>query len=1157
MQQEQERFPLSKKEEEILEFWKRERVFEQSIERRKGRKEFVFYEGPPSANGRPGLHHVLARAYKDAVCRYKTMAGFYVPRKAGWDTHGLPVELQVEKELGLKNKKEIEHYGVAQFNERALKTVWRYKEEWERLTERIGFWIDMKNPYITYEPRYIEALWNIFATTAKKKLLYKDFKVVPYCPRCGTALSSHEVALGYQNVTDTAVFVKFELKSGQWVRLEDGSYFYFPERSYVLSWTTTPWTLPGNVALAVGKEIRYAVVRNGTEHYVVGEELITAVGISGDVVAVVSGKALVGLRYNALFAVPKLQHKKTHQIYVGDFVNIKEGTGVVHTAVMYGEDDFRLGTEVGLPKWHTVDENGMFVADFGAGLKGQGVKSGETEQRVFDYLRAKNLLFKVHNYEHEYPFCWRCGAALLYYAKSSWFIAVSKIRRHLIANNEQINWVPAHIKHGRFGEWIREAKDWAISRERYWGTPLPIWKCRKCKRDRVVGSLAELDLLASRVPNTYYFLRHGEALSNREEFVSSWPETRDNPLTKKGKREVERAAVRLKKEHIDLIFSSDLERTRETAELVGRALRKPVRYDKRLREHATGLYNGKSREEWIAQFTDYASQYRVTPEGGENLCEVKDRMMRFITALEKKYAGKRILVVSHGNPITVALTAYEAFSEREIDLVEKKYGTHRTGCLVKVFGHRWPRNDSGEADIHRPYVDALKLCCSSCGGALKRVPEVADVWFDSGAMSFAQFGGKSAKYPADFITEGIDQTRGWFYTLHVVGALMGHGPAYKNVISLGHILDENGEKMSKSKGNVVDPWEVIRQYGADALRWYLFVASSAGEPKRFGTADVGERVRRTFLTCWNVLQFYKTYESDIPVESGVQKFGDLDRWMHSRLAETVRDARGAFEGYDLTAVARAIDACIDDLSRWWLRRSRQRFQQPDDMEDFSRARVTLSRALEAIALLMSPLAPFFAEIIWRELGRNGSIHLADFPELELSEIDSALVRDMAEARRLSAFALAKRAAANLKIRQPIAAIEIPARSLEGRPELQDLIKDEVNAKTLAFKPGLVNDSNIATVITPELKEEGITREFVRNVQNLRRDAGLRPQEEIMLFVHGDRTFETIVAKWEREIKKRVNAKEVVIGDTKKARTVRECCIDGTEVRISISLIGDS
>lgn len=1147
-------FSLPQEEVKILDYWKRERVFERSIEQRKGRKEFVFYEGPPGANGQPHLGHVLARVYKDAVCRYKTMAGFYVLRKAGWDTHGLPVELQVEKELGLKSKKEIEQYGISRFNERARETVWRYKEEWERLTDRIGFWVDMKDPYITYEPRYIEALWKIFAAIAKKKLLYKDFKVVPYCPRCGTALSSHEVALGYQNVTDTAVFVKFKLREGQKVRTADGEDFYFPPDSFVLSWTTTPWTLPGNVALAVGKEIRYAVVRNGTEHYVVGEELVPTLGINDDVVAVARGASLVGMQYEPLFYVPALRHKKAHRIYTADFVSTKEGTGVVHTAVMYGEDDFRLGNEIGLPKRHTVSEDGKFVADFRAGLKGLNVRDRETEQRIFDYLREKNLLLRTHDYAHEYPFCWRCGSALLYYATSSWFIAVSKIRKRLQSNNEQINWVPGHIKHGRFGEWIREAKDWAISRERYWGTPLPIWQCGKCKRDHAVGSLVDLDRLAARPPNTYYFLRHGEAVSNREGFVSSWPEVRENPLTARGRKAIERVLVRLKKEKIDFIFSSDMQRTKESAHIIASGLGKRVTYDERLREHRTGALNGKSREEWVAQFPDYESQYRVRPEGGESLRDVSERMASFLRALDSRHSGKRMLIVSHGNPITAAISAYEGYQEREIDAVEKKYGTHRTGCLVKTSGHRWPRNDQGEVDLHRPYVDALKLRCSSCQDVLRRVPEVADVWFDSGAMPFAQFGGKPAKYPADFITEGIDQTRGWFYTLHAVGTLMGKGPAYKNVISLGHVLDEKGEKMSKSKGNVVDPWEIVGQYGADALRWYLFAASPAGEPKRFSVGDVGDRMRRTFLTCWNVLQFYKIYESDIPVGNRARKFGDLDRWMYSRLAETVRDARGAFDSYDLTAAARAIDTCIDDLSRWWLRRSRQRFQQPDDLEDFSRARATLSCALETIALLMSPLAPFFAEIIWRGLGRNGSIHLADFPEPDKSVIDSALEEAMEETRNIAALALAERAKAGLKVRQPIASLSVKNQksSMKEYLELQQLVLGEVNAKRMTFDDGITDEVEIDPKLTSVLKEEGFVRELTRNVQALRRDAGMEPQQRVSLRVRSDRTLETVVAKWKREIQKSVNAKDIAVGNRSESEAEREFLADGRVVWIGVS-----
>lgn len=479
-------FNLPQSEEKILEFWKENKIFEKSLENRKsGRRPFVFYEGPPYANGKPGIHHVLARVYKDIILRYKSMRGYYVPRKAGWDTHGLPVEIAAEKALGLKSKKDIEKFGIERFNEEAKKAVWIYKDEWENLTRRIGYWLDLKNAYITCSSDYIETLWWVLAKISKRGLLYKAHKVVPWCSRCGTALSSHELAQGYKEVEDQSVFVKFKLKKGQKI-----GKFTTDDKTYILSWTTTPWTLPGNVGLAVGKDIDYSIIeiKDSPERYIVAKNsqakhFPIEEGLHGSVIGSLLGKNLVGLRYESLFDVPKLQNEKSHRVYDANFVTTEDGTGVVHTAVMYGEDDYELGKKVGLPQHHTVDEYGKFTKEV-KGFEGLYVKSKETEEKIFEYLKKNNLLFKTEAYRHEYPFCWRCGSAVLYYARTSWFIAMSKLRKNLLKSNATINWVPSHIKEGRFGEWIKEAKDWNLSRERYWGAPMPVWECAKCRRNR-------------------------------------------------------------------------------------------------------------------------------------------------------------------------------------------------------------------------------------------------------------------------------------------------------------------------------------------------------------------------------------------------------------------------------------------------------------------------------------------------------------------------------------------------------------------------------------------------------------------------------------------------------------------------------------------------
>ncbi|MFH1392832.1 MAG: isoleucine--tRNA ligase [Patescibacteria group bacterium] len=923
-----------KTEEKILEFWKREQIFEKSLALRQAQgkkgKNFVFFEGPPSANGRPGIHHVLARIYKDIICRYKTMAGFYVSRKAGWDTHGLPVEIQVEKELGLKNKKEIEKYGVAEFNKKAQEIVWKYKEEWDKLTERIGFWLDLKNPYITYEPRYIESLWYLISQIAKKKLLYQDFKVVPYCPRCGTALSSHEVAQGYEKVSENSVYIKFKLKPNQKI----GANFITGKNTYIISWTTTPWTLPGNVALAIGEKIEYEILELANyDIFIFAKALKDGVNIEVEKIksSFIVGKNLIGLEYEPLFNTPQPQSKNSYKIYPANFVNTEEGTGVVHIAPMYGVDDFNLGNKVGLPKIHTVDLEGRFNGDFGAGLKNIAVKSAQAEKLLMAHIKNSGGLLKIKKYEHDYPFCWRCHSPLLYYAKSSWFIGMEKLRKKLLENNKKINWVPANVKNGRFGEWLSEVKDWAFSRERYWGTPLPIWQCSKCKNEKVIGSLEELDGFS---------------------------------------------AKKLKKEE-----------------------------------------------------------------------------------------------------------------------------------------HNWPYNKEGELDLHRPYVDNIELKCVKCSGIMKRVKDVVDVWFDSGAMPFAQchwpFSAKGGSasggeihfvYPADFVSEGVDQTRGWFYTLHAIGALMGKGPAFKNVICLGHILDEKGEKMSKSKGNIVDPMEIINKYGIDALRWYFFTINPPGESKRFIVRDVEERLRRFVLTISNVLIFYKTYstkaapKSDFSAKGGSASGGKnlslLDQWILSRLNQTIKIVKTNLDKYEVVQAARPIDGFIDDLSRWWLRRSRKRFSDGDN------ASVVLRAVLEELSKLIAPFTPFLAEHIWRELGNESSVHLVDYPKPRLKLIDKKLEEQMDFAKEAAAKGLALRAKAGIKVRQPLSKLQITNDKLQMTKELLELIKDEVNVKEII----LGDKFELDTKITAELKEEGLIRELARTIQEMRRDGGLVPADSVKIYL---------------------------------------------------------
>ncbi len=1143
------------REERILEFWKENKIFEKSVKQTEGRKEFVFYEGPPTANGKPGIHHLEARAFKDAIPRYKTMRGCHVRRKGGWDTHGLPVELQVEKKLGLDSKKAIEEYGIAKFNQQCKESVWEYLEFWNKFTERIGYWVDQENPYVTYHNDYIESLWNIVKKVNERGLLYKDYKVVPWCPRCGTALSSHELAQGYQDVKDLSVYVKFKIiasprndflgprvgraessaKNGLNQTLENHS----AAPLYILAWTTTPWTLPGNVALAVGEDIDYVKIKKENEVLILAEKRLQEIQGEYQVLEKLKGKNLIGLEYEPLYPFlqnvisesekPKLE--KAYKVYPADFVTTEDGTGVVHTAVMYGQDDFELGTKIGLPKHHLVGLDGKFLSGTGF-LEGRFTRDEETAVEIIKDLAHRGLLLKKEKYEHSYPYCWRCKTALIYYARDSWYIGMSKLRDELIKENEKINWEPAHIREGRFGEWLREIKDWAISRERYWGTPLPVWECEKCHKREVIGSLEELKEKTKKSGNKYFAIRHAQAEANLKGLISNKIESDNDHLTEEGKKQALDSARKLRKEDITLMISSDFLRTKETAEIILKELDLPqdkLVFDKRLREIFTGSFKGRTWREFWGDKTG-EKRYFLDTDGSETQRDVKLRVSNFLYDIDKKYKNENILIVTHEGPrrLIVAgalgLNDEETIRELEASIPPVGFSEFTEFPFVPL-----PHNKDFELDFHRPYIDETEVVCE-CGGDLKRVKEVMDVWFDSGAMPFAQdhypFESKKwvegAGYPADYISEAIDQTRGWFYTLHAVGILMGRGKAYKNVICLGHLLDAQGKKMSKSLGNIVDPWEMIEKYGADTLRLWMYSVNQPGESKNFDEKTVRLLHQQVFGLLYNILAFYELYR-DTSVEKNSQpKSGDvLDKWILARMDELTELVTRSLENYRLLEPVRGVRDFIEDLSTWYLRRSRDRMKEGD-----KEAKQTLYLVLKNLVKLLAPFAPFTAEDIWQKLKNEKeaeSVHLAEWPKAGFKFFrfgDKEVLEKMKTVRKIVTLGLERRQYEKIKVRQPLAKIEIWKDSkLDG--EYLDLVKDELNVKEVVEGTNIDENILLWTEITPELKAEGDFRELVRALQDMRKDMGLTPKDSITLYIETEKNGEELVKKFEPELLKTV------------------------------------
>ena len=1024
------------REKETLKFWKDNQIFEKSVQLRKGAPAYTFFDGPPTANGKPHIGHVLTRAMKDIIPRYKTMRGYDVLRKAGWDTHGLPVELEVEKELGLDGKEQIEQYGVIPFIQKCKESVWKYKGEWEVMSDRMGFWADMDNPYITYDNDYIESEWWALKTIYEKGLLYKGHKIVPYCPRCGTALSSHEVAQGYKEVKETSATVRF--------RVPD------EENTYFLAWTTTPWTLPSNVSLCVNPDVTYAYVRvDGKETLIMAKDLIETVleGHETEIVKEVLGKELEYKHYEPLFECTRKAAggKDAFYVMVDDYVTTTDGTGIVHNAPAFGEDDYRVCRRYDLPFVQMVDSKGEMCG----GTPWDGVFVKKADPMVLKDLEERGLLFAAPKFEHSYPFCWRCDTPLIYYARSSWFIAMTKVKDRLIDYNRRINWIPETIKEGRMGNFLENVIDWGISRERYWGTPLPVWVCDKCGKIHVVGSRKELSQL--------------------------------------------------------------------------------------------------------------------------------------------------------------------------------------TGCDENV-------------ELHKPYVDPLTWKCE-CGGTMRREPVVIDCWFDSGSMPFAQwhypFENKDKferRYPANFISEAIDQTRGWFYTLSAIAACLFDSPAFLNCIVLGHVQDKEGRKMSKHIGNVVDPWVLLDNQGADAVRWYFYTSSMPWLPNRFSAEAVSESQRKYMGTFWNTYAFYILY-ADIdnfdPTRHKLVRdnLTPMDRWILSRLNTLIGHVEAYLDDLKMTEAGREMQDFMDDLSNWYVRRCRERYWGKDMTPDKEAAYMTLYTVLKTMALISAPFTPFMSETMYQNMVRTvdksapESIHLCDWPHKDESFIDPELEANMAAVLDIVVLGRSARNAANIKNRQPVASMYVQGKAL---PDMYvSIIADELNVKEVRFvddassfisyrvKPQLktlgprygkllpkinqylagegvgnavvaahnrgesynfdidgteislaaedvlvsteenagfvtVTEHDLSVVLdtnlTPELIEEGFVREIVSKVQTMRKEAGFEVTDHIVLSHHGNSRIESIFAKHGAEIAADTLADSIKLGS---AGYVKDWEINGESVTLGV------
>ncbi len=1095
-----EKSDIAKREEEILAGWDAQGTFKKSLGKDSPKGDFVFYDGPPFATGTPHYGHLLAGTIKDVIPRYKTMRGYRVRRRWGWDCHGLPLENIIEKELNIKSKRDIEEMGVGAFNAAAGRAVLRYADEWKRIIPRMGRWVDMEDDYRTMDATYTESVWWAFKQLHDKGLVYEGFKAMQLCPRCGTTLSNFEVSQGYKDIEDLTATVKFALAD--------------EPNTYVLAWTTTPWTLPGNVALAIGKDIAYGVYEKEGTNVIVADALAAKLGEGFLRVADCPAASLIGKKYQPLFddvleihasVAERAKFKNAYQIYAADFVTTEDGTGVVHIAPAFGEDDLALARAHELPVVHHVDKDGRVAAIIPAIGGKQAKPKGnpkETDAAMIAYLTEQHLLFSSAPHKHSYPHCWRCDTPLLNYAASSWFVEVSDFRNRLVAENAKVGWTPKAVGENRFGDWLKNARDWAISRARYWGAPIPVWKNEKTGAHVIIGSVADLRTYVKHNGNRYTVMRHGEAESNVHGVLDATNEQKF-PLTAQGKVHAEKAAQALRKEGVTVIYTSPFARTLETARIVANTLglsEDAIRTDERLRELDFGTLSGTSYESFLEVRKTLA--YDMVIGGGESYQAAKNRFGDFIYDIESRHQGQRILIVTHGIGVE-SLSAITGLQKKTRHVGDQEIPVFAKPVPLPFMP--LPHNDKYEIDVHRPGIDEIALVDTD-GNRLVRVPDVFDCWFESGSMPYAQdhypfrtdafnpksgWFSKAKGYPADFIAEGLDQTRGWFYSLLVLGTLLFGRAPYKHVIVNGIVLAEDGQKMSKRLQNYPDPMVVVDRYGADAVRLFLLASPAMrGEDVRFSERGVQEIGNKVLGRLRNVATFLREYAAQGDVAPDTSHV--LDQWLFARLAETTRQITESLDAYELDKATRPLADFVDDLSTWYLRRSRGRITES------AAAANTLRAALRNFSLVLAPFAPFAAEELFAQVRRKEdaeSVHLMSWPSTEKKHSDT-LINQMHSVRALASDALMHRQKGGVKVRQPLARLTISAKHRTTTAEILGLLKDEVNVKDIAFDDALTaSDMQLDMTLTPELIQEGDEREMARAVADARKQLGLSPKDK--------------------------------------------------------------